>query len=105
MIDQSIESMTRARLRAEPWPAGNNGYHDCPICGERWRPYAGSLLPCHAACMWTDDGALALAMDPRADSLIARQLGVTMPIVRAGRARGDQLYEAQQMLAAGLEQL
>lgn len=45
----------RLPLLVEPWPAaGPKGhpFRPCPVCGEPWRPWAFSRLPCHAACLY-----------------------------------------------------
>lgn len=41
---------------ADPWPAGIHWGRPCAICGETWRPWAHSRLPCHAKCLLTDEG-------------------------------------------------
>ena len=52
----------RLPLRDEPWGAGVP-YQDCPVCGEHWRPWCGSHLPCHAKCLLTDEAA-EIVRDP-----------------------------------------
>ena len=75
----------------EPWPFGSNTPRPCPICGLVWRPHAFSFLPCHAACLWTDEGA-RLAFDTDLTvAAMARNLGVTSSIIKAGVEKGRRL--------------
>lgn len=52
----AVSSYLRLPLRDEPWSAGSNGWHICPVCGENWRPWSFSLLPCHAKCLLNEEG-------------------------------------------------
>ena len=68
-------------LLVEPWPPGPNAPRPCPVCGQPWRPWAWSRLPCHARCLFRpeDDRALLVAfwstVGARAE--LARSLGIT----------------------------
>lgn len=78
----------RLPLRDEPWPVGDNGWHTCPVCGRPWRPWAGSLLPCHGKCLLTEraqDDLLDYAVDESTEPLarIAERLGLTLAVVRS----------------------
>ena len=57
MHEHDDQRLLRMPLRETPWPAGGGGNIKCPVCGNKWRPWAGSLLPCHARCLLTDAGA------------------------------------------------
>jgi hypothetical protein len=68
-----------------PWPPGSNTWRPCPVCGTPWRPWALSLLPCHAVCLYTpeeQDNLLALS-SRMTERLLAAQLGVTTGILRS----------------------
>jgi hypothetical protein len=79
-------------LLDEPWPPGRSEPRPCPVCGERWIPWAHSVLPCHARCLFTPEGKRALlaeynASPLRADSF-ARSKGITYTILRSAIALG-----------------
>jgi hypothetical protein len=57
----------------------------CPVCKEYWMPWAGSRLPCHGKCLFTEEAQDELLDDPRTEQQIARDLGVTNSVVRAAR--------------------
>ncbi len=79
-------------MRAQPWPKGAaHPWRPCPVCGDRWRPWAGSLLPCHAKCMWTPEGAMMLFRDRRTETRLETALGLTRSIIRAGRRVGENM--------------
>jgi hypothetical protein len=73
----------RIPLRDEPWPPGLNGPIPCPVCGKPWWPWAGSVLPCHGRCLFTDEEELAIVADPRTFREIAGELGVTTSVIRS----------------------
>jgi hypothetical protein len=70
-------------LLKKPWPKGENGWIPCPVCGQPWRPWAGSYLPCHARCLFDDDEERAIKNDPRSTRVIANELGVTESVIRS----------------------
>lgn len=72
-------------LRAEPWPIGGHAARPCPVCGDGWVPWAGSLLPCHGRCLYDEAGQDALLAHPAIEADLARLLGVTGSIVRSAR--------------------
>lgn len=78
-------------MRAQAWPIGASAWRTCPVCNDKWRPWAGSRLPCHAKCLWTPVGALALFNDSRNEKQLMTDLGVTISIVRAGKRAGGKL--------------
>lgn len=60
----------------------------CRYCGKRWRPWAGSKLDGHAACVVTEDFKQQLAEVLRSSPTmtyvaLAKALGVTPGMVRA----------------------
>jgi len=75
----------RIPLRDQPWPYGEGRLPTtkCPICGDIWIPWAGSMLPCHARCLLTDDAQDRLLDE--ADTVLnqANKLGVSPSVVRA----------------------
>ena len=77
----------RMQLREEPWPAGTHTYRPCPICGNPWRPFAFSYLPCHAKCVFTDEAVDLLRAhydDPTTRmGDFADDFGVTPGVIRA----------------------
>lgn len=89
-----LPAMMRVHLRDEPWDR-QGGWTTCPLCGEPWRPWARSLLPCHAKCIWTDEGALVLLRSPLSMRELSEMLGVTSSIVRAGIKQGRDLIAAE----------
>lgn len=74
-------------LRSKPWPEGQHARRNCPVCGEPWVPWAGSLLPCHAKCLFDDRESIAIFNDPRTEAELSRSLGVTTSVIRATRAK------------------
>ena len=80
-----MDGVFRLPLRDKPWPLGLHEPRGCPVCGGYWKPWAGSRLPCHARCLFTDDARAVVRSDPRCDAEIARHYGVTMSVVRAVR--------------------
>lgn len=85
-------------LRKEPWPKGRNAVRPCPVCGDPWIPWADSMLPCHAACLFGPEDRRAMMEDPRTDREISADLGLSMSAVRGLRARGRK--EARQCTSA-----
>ena len=77
-------------LRAEPWPRGAHGKRPCSVCGRAWIPWAGSYLPCHGRCLFTDEARAAIIADPRTEKEIALDLGVTVSVVRGVRRAGER---------------
>lgn len=80
----------RVPLLPAPWPPGAPA-SACMFCGGYWKPWPGSRLPCHARCIWSPEGALALATDLRTDRELAAAIGTTISVVRAGRRAGERL--------------
>ncbi len=80
----------RMALREEPWAVGEHPYGPCPVCGVPWRPWPGSMLPCHAKCLlaqWAQDELL----DSSTSVVdLAKRLGITASTVRAS------IYEARE---------
>jgi len=75
----------RLPLRTRPWP-GDVGWVPCPVCSRKWRPWAGSILPCHAQCLMTEEGKALLRKDANGSVTqreLAERYGITVPIVRA----------------------
>lgn len=76
----------RLPLRTEPWPSGSNTT-TCPVCGLWWRPFAGSILPAHAMCLYTFEDAerirqmILAATEPI--PVVAARLEVPIQVVRA----------------------
>lgn len=75
----------RVPLRREPWPAGPHPWRPCQVCGERWVPWSGSFLPCHAKCLFTDATLAVIRVDPRGDLEASKHYGVSPPVFRAAR--------------------
>lgn len=67
----------------------------CPVCGKFWRPWSGSLLPCHARCLWTQPAAVALVYDTRPITVLAQDVGVSIATVRAGIRQGKRLLTSE----------
>jgi len=74
----------RLARRWEPWAHEHCTPRPCPVCGKWWKPWPGSVLPCHGRCLWTEAAAVALIRDPRTQIQLARDLGVSISVVRAG---------------------
>lgn len=79
----------RLPMRTEPWPRATPA-RDCPVCGTWWRPWTGSLLPCHTRCLFSREdrrtiARTALARDgrPRRLADMAREYGITESILRS----------------------
>ena len=73
-------------LRLRPWPQGNHPWGFCPVCRGGWRPYAGSLLNCHARCLFAPFDAHIIATDPRTNDAIAKHYQITIGVVLALRS-------------------
>jgi hypothetical protein len=80
----------RLPMRTEPWPRGSNAARPCPVCGKRWVPWAGSRLPCHAACLY----------DEPTKSLIRREVLASTDSVRTIARRMGLSYKTLQGLIA-----
>ena len=78
-------------MLAEHRPPGEYEMEPCPVCGKPWRPAAFSRLTCHAKCLWTDTGALFIYEEQATPAVLARRLGVTEYIVKAGIRKGRRL--------------
>lgn len=77
----------RMPLRAEPWPPGPHPFRPCPVCGVAWRPWCGSLLPCHGKCLLEPDDQDALLDEIGVtEHQQARRLGLTVSVIRANIA-------------------
>lgn len=73
--------------RLEPWPVGANGWVDCPVCGEPWRPFAFSYLPCHALCLFTEEIMDSIRYDESSsDAKLSSYYGVSVGTIRAIRS-------------------
>jgi hypothetical protein len=76
-------------LRDIPWDGiARPKRSHCPICGGHWAPWRGSVLPCHARCLYDEDGRLELvriyqsgAFRTQAD--MAKAMGVTTSVLIA----------------------
>lgn len=85
-------------LRKEPWPALEEGYYHpsmpCPVCGQLFRPWAGSYLPCHARCLMTEEEQDAMLYSNKSNKQLSQELGVTLSVIRASinqaRQRADK---------------
>ncbi len=75
-------------LTPEPL-AGTGDFQRCSVCDGYWRPWAGSRLPCHARCLYSEvdqDELLRICEVPSFEysvSDVARHLGVTLGILTA----------------------
>lgn len=81
-----LEDPLRMALRDTPWPSTGQ-FIACPVCGESWRPWCGSRLPCHAKCVLTEAAQDALLDEygvTQAEQ--AALLGVSVPVIRASVA-------------------
>lgn len=79
----------RLPLLLEPRAMGKHPSRPCAVCGELWRPWAGSRLPCHARCLFTDEGRrelLALFRDETVlggYAALAKHFGVSASVIRS----------------------
>ena len=80
-------AIPRIPLRTDPWPIGAHAPRPCPICGKHWRPWAGSVLPCHARCLFDADGVRAILEHPGTNAAAARAYGLTDGVLRSLRRR------------------
>jgi len=69
----------------KPRPMGAQGKRTCPVCMEYWMPWAGSRLPCHGKCLFSEEAQADLLDDNRTEQELARLLGVTGSVIRAAR--------------------
>lgn len=74
-------------LRTTPYK-GQGKFQFCEVCGGPWRPWAGSVLPCHARCLYApaDQDTLLEVCEGRGTrplKEIAEALGVTLGILNA----------------------
>jgi len=70
-------------MRDEPWPVGQHQSRPCPICGKSWTPWAGSKLPCHAACLFTPQERQAIRAVSMTQTEIARAWSVSPSTIRS----------------------
>ncbi len=84
----------RMQLRAEPWPMGAHPPRPCPVCGEPWRPWALSRLPCHGKCLFTEEEQDKILADPRTQKEVAAALGVTVCTIRAAEGAAHRRKRA-----------
>lgn len=94
MAKESIDARTRyftLPLLDLPWPIGRQPTRPCPICNETWQPTGGSRLPCHGKCLWTEEGAVFIANDPRIEAKLVDELGVNRSMLRIGKGIGNRL--------------
>ncbi len=85
-----LPAMMRMTILTEPWPEGGKPI-ECPVCGESWRPWRNSYLPCHGRCLWTDEGAIEIYRSPLSCKELCEMLGVTYPTLNVGIRRGVEL--------------
>jgi hypothetical protein len=71
------------KLRDKPWPPGPHGPRPCPVCGRVWWPWAGSLLPCHARCLFTSDEKAHICSSKKSQNELAASYDVPIGIIRA----------------------
>ncbi len=94
MAKESIDARTRyftLPLLDLPWPIGRQPTRPCPICNETWQPTGGSRLPCHGKCLWTEEGAVFIANDPRIEAKLVDELGVNRSMLRIGKGIGNRI--------------
>lgn len=75
----------RLPLLAEPRPTGSQEPKTCPICNEYWMPWAGSFLPCHGKCLFTEEAQDDLLAINRTEQTLAKETGVSGSVIRAAR--------------------
>ena len=75
----------RLPMLLDPRPMGSQLSRTCPICNEYWMPWAGSRLPCHGKCLFTEEAQEALLDDNRTEQELARVVGVSGSVIRAAR--------------------
>jgi hypothetical protein len=76
-------AILRLPLLKEPRPPGKAPERPCPICGERWRPAAGRVLPCHARCLFHEQAQDDILDGPDGPVVVARHLGVPVKVIDA----------------------
>lgn len=79
----SLTGVFSTPLRDTPWPSGPHKNRPCRVCGKSWFPWAGSMLNCHARCLFTPGAAAIIKTDPRPQRLIAEHYGVMPSVIRA----------------------
>lgn len=84
---QIVGMLFRIPLLETPRPKGMHEEILCPICGKKWKPWAGSRLPCHSRCLFTEDAVKAIRASPKANSVIAKSLGVSYSVIQSIRSR------------------
>jgi hypothetical protein len=77
----------RLPFLTKPWPQGRHEVRPCPVCGKPWWPWAGSLLPCHARCLFAPEELRAVQTDTRPAKEVAAAYGITVQMVRSARRR------------------
>lgn len=81
--------MPRLQLREKPWPPGKK--RTCPVCKKPWWPWAGSYLPCHSKCLFTEQEQADIKAHTGTIQQIAAEYGVTVSvIISVTRKRGTQ---------------
>jgi len=78
----------RYPLRERPWPPGSYGWTVCAVCRRAWRPSPGSVLQCHATCLFTTQAIAAMLRTTRPMPELARHYGVTARILAAALGTG-----------------
>ena len=85
----------RLALLTEPWPKGKNPRIDCPVCGEWWIPWAGSYLPCHGRCIFTEEEQDALYASPLTQLALTEKHGVTVSVIQSAIGTARRRKELQ----------
>lgn len=71
------------------------------MCGERWQPWVGSRLPCHAACLFDDDDLVAIRrawLSGRTNFVvIAKAIGISPQSLRSLLETAAKLARAEQL--------
>lgn len=78
------QPLPRVPMLAEPW--GNVAPRPCPVCDRWWQPWKGSILPCHARCLFSRDELVRLhtiASQPEVRlGEMARWMGISLATLR-----------------------
>jgi len=75
-------------MRTKPWEPGDHDPRPCPVCGETWFPWVGSLLPCHSRCLFEPHEIEAIRADKRPNDVIAAEYGVSVHVLYGIQRRG-----------------
>lgn len=77
--------------RVHAWAKTCHDARPCPVCGRQWQPWANSNMPCHGKCLFSREGALEVYDDTRTGTVIAKSIGVSLPIVKSGIKLGTMM--------------